>query len=113
MPLRTDRLIIPQGASWEVRWPVQNPDGTPADLSDWAPRAQIRGRVTSTLPLYTWTSDDLTIIGNSVSMKTLPEVTSTWEWRTAVFDVELVHMIDGRVVRISQGEVLLDPEVTR
>jgi len=114
MPLRTDRLIIPQGTSWEAQWPVQNEDGSVADLTGWTPRAQARTRVSSREVLHEWTSalGNINIVDNIVSMTVLPITSSTWDWREAVFDVELYHT-DGRVVRISQGEIKVDPEVTR
>jgi len=115
MALRIDRLTIPQGTSWEVRWPVQNEEGVAADLTGWSPRAQARERVSSTTSIHEWTTllGNISIVeGSTISMRLAPSISSAWDWRTAVFDVELVH-VDGRVARISQGELILDPEVTR
>ena len=106
-------LTIPQGTSWEVRWPVQNSDGSPADLSSWTPRAQARNNLTDMTLLYEWTiaAGNISVLDSSIAMAVEPAVSSTWTWRSAIFDVELVH-IDGRVIRIGRGEIIIDPEVT-
>jgi len=112
--LRTDDLVIPQGTTWEVQWPIQNADGTPADLTGWSARAQVRKALGSSTVLYSWSllAGNVTVAGGSVSLRVAPEVSSSWEWYSGVYDVELYHP-DGRVNRITQGRVTLDKEVTR
>lgn len=114
MALRTDRLTIPQGTSWEVRWPILNSSGVPADLTGWSPRAQARVKVTAAEILHEWSVAlaTIAIIDSAVAMMVTPETSSAWDWRSAVFDVELAHT-DGRVIRITQGFIKVDPEVTR
>lgn len=107
-------LTIPQGTSWEVRWPLQDASGTASDLTGWTPRAQARTSLTDLTLLHEWTvaAGNISIVGSSISMRLSPAVSSAWLWRTAVFDVELVHT-DGRVARIGRGELIIDPEVTK
>lgn len=114
VPLRTDDLLIPQGASWEVRWPINNPDGTPTDLTSWTIRAQVRESVSSAVVLHEWTTalGNAMNVTNSVALTVDPAVSSAWTWTAGVFDVELVN-VDGRVWRVTQGTIRVDPEVTR
>lgn len=114
MTLRTDDLTIPQGTTWEVRWPVQNDDGTPADLDGWLVRAQARTSKTAPVTLHEWSNaaGNASLIDASVSLRVAPEESSAWEWSSAVFDVE-IHHTDGRVARITQGRLMVDSEVTR
>lgn len=109
MTLRTDDLVIPQGATWEVRWPIVGEDGAPADLSGWEARAQARSTIPSPAVLHEF---DTAVVDSSVALKLTPAESSAFVWTKAVYDVELFHP-DGRVVRVTQGAIRIDPEVTR
>lgn len=114
MSLRTDSLLIPQGTTWEVRWPVQNSDGTPADLDGWSVRAQLRRSITADEPLHEWSTavGNASIVDGHVSLRVQPSESESWAWASGVYDVELFHT-DGRVVRVTQGSIRVDQEVTR
>lgn len=114
--LRRDNLIIPQGATWAVRWPIQDDEGLPFDLTEWAVRSHVRRRYNSPEILHEWSS----ALGNAelgvgyVELRVTPEESSAWTWikTTPVFDVELFSN-KGTVLRITQGTITVSPEVTR
>lgn len=114
MQLRTDDLLIPQGTTWECHWPVQNSDGTPADLSEWSLRSQIRPAIDSSTILYTWSIADgnASIISGEVVLMLTPETTAAWDWSNAVYDIKLFKP-NGTVVRLTQGKLTVSREVTR
>lgn len=114
MSLRTDNLTIPQGTTWETRWPILDSAGAPADLTGWDVRAQVRTNKFSDSTLYEWSSTigNASVIGSEVSLRVSATESPDWNWRTGVYDVEIFHS-DGRVLRVTQGEILVDIEVTR
>lgn len=114
MELRTDNLTIPQGATWEVRWPIQNADGTDADLTGWEVRAQARLERRSADVLHEWSTaaGTASVVAGSVALRVSAAESTAWSWTLAVFDVEVFHT-DGRVMRVTQGTLEVDSEVTR
>ena len=113
--LRTDSLVIPQGSTWGMKWPVVEVDGvTPYDLTGWSPRAQVRPSQKSATVLHEWSAalGNAEVDGHHVVLRVTPDESSSWEWSRGDFDIELTN-VDGRVVRITQGQVRVDREVTR
>jgi hypothetical protein len=107
-------LVIYQGATWEKRWRITDPDsGVPRDLSEWSARGQIRADHSAAAVLYEWTGDALTCDADGyVTATVTPAESALWGWRDGVYDVELVDPT-GRVARIAQGAVRVSAEVTR
>lgn len=114
MSLRTDDLVIPQGATWEIHWPVLNLDGTPTDLTTWSVRAQIRTNVNANTTLYEWSSaaGNVLLLSGEIVLSVPASTSSAWTWTDGVYDVELFQP-DGTVIRLTQGHVTVDKEVTR
>ena len=114
MSLRTDNLTIPQGPTWETRWPIVDSAGQPANLDGWGVRAHVRTQKLSETVLHEWSSTlgNASILGSDVSLKVSATESSAWNWRKGFYDVEIFHT-DGRVLRITQGQMEVDTEVTR
>lgn len=112
--LRTDDLLIPQGVTWEVRWPLLESDGSPVDLTGWGVRSQVRKSASSLDVLHEWSSaaGNAELVDSAVVLSVAPEVSSAWTWTAGVYDVELFHA-DGRVLRMTQGKVKISAEITR
>lgn len=112
--MRTDNLTIPQGTTWAARWPLQDEDGTAANIAGWDARAQARTSTAATSTLHSWTSAEGNIVLDElgVLLTVAPATSSAWVWMSAVYDIELFHT-DGTVIRITQGRISVDPEVTR
>lgn len=107
----TDFTIL-QGSETGLKWPVTLvPAGT---LSDGSIRAHARKTVKSADTLYEWSSADgsATFDADGIVLWIPGEVSSTWSWRSAVYDVEYVDP-DGKPHRVDQGKLKIDPEVTR
>lgn len=113
--LRTDNLLIPQGTTWRVQWPLQDAEGDPLPLVGYTARAQVRNRPSdTTIPLHEWTTENGGIIlaDSTVTLVVDPATSTAWEWTSGVYDVELVSA-DGSVSRLTQGRVSIGREVTR
>lgn len=112
--LRTDKLVIPQGATWGTRWPLRDSTGAAPSIFGWAARAQARPTVASEEILHEWNeaAGNLTVTDEGVTILVSPTTSSAWEWLSAVYDLELFHT-DGTVVRLTQGSISVSPEVTR
>lgn len=112
--LRTDDLVIPQGTTWETHWPVQNTDGTVADLTGWKVKSEVRANPSDPEVLHTWSTDvgNAIVSDGEVILTLIPEVSSAWTWREGVYDIKL-YRLDGTVVRLTQGMIYVNKEVTR
>lgn len=110
-PLRKDDLLIPQGATWEMHWPIQNTDKSDADLSGWDARSQVRASRSDDTVLHEF---DASVSGSDVVLKVSAAESSAWDWRQGVYDVELFKdEAVVRVVRVTQGTITVDLETTR
>lgn len=114
--LRKDEIIIPQGTTWAIRWPIQSLNGEPINTSGWSVRSQVRHRVASPEVLHEWSSEkgNASVFDSFVELRVAPEESSAWQWgrNPVVFDVEVLTE-KQEVIRITQGTIALSPEVTR
>lgn len=106
--MRTDDLVILQGSTWEMHWPIIDDTGAPADLTGWAARAQVRLTRAATDVLYQF---DATVSGSDIVLRVEADTSSAWTWSFGVYDLEIYN--DTQVVRVTQGRVTVDQEVTR
>lgn len=114
--LRQDDLLIPQGVTWAVRWPLASPTGDPINTAGWTVRSQVRRTYHSAEALYEWSIDlgNATVFDSFVELR-VPAVDSTsWAWGNSpvIYDVEVMTNT-GETIRISQGSIRLSKEVTR
>lgn len=108
---------VEQGASFDavVTW-FDGDD--PIDLTGWTARMQVRQAITSPTTLAELTTENgkLTLGGalGTVTLAVDADETETYEWTNpAYYDLELEETATGRVVRLIEGTIELDPEVTR
>ncbi len=108
------KLVVEQGTTWAISWPIVDPNGEPVDVTGWTVRAQIRQSATANEVLHEFTtaSGNATTEQGSVTLSVDPAESSAWDWRSGVYDVELVDPV-GRVARIAAGTVTISAEVTR
>lgn len=78
-------------------------------LTDWTYAAQIRDR--RDVLLAQWSNADIELDGNLLKLPLRPEVTSTWNWRSAFLGIEATHSTTGQVIRLIQTPVELSREV--
>ena len=92
----------------------EEPDYQPVNLTGYTARMEIRDKYGGVL-LYRLDSASDTIsispLDGEFAFEIPASETETWNWRNAVYDIELVDA-DGRVTRILQGTITLTPEVT-
>jgi hypothetical protein len=111
--MRTE-LVIAQGTTWAITWPITDTAGNPLNIDGWTVRSQVRPDAASPTVLHQWS----TTLGNAeaanstVTLSVRPVDSTPWTWRRGVYDVELVDLT-GRVARITEGSVTVSPEVTR
>lgn len=108
-------LVINQGETWSIAFPVMDGAGAPLVVDGWTARAQIRQYVHDLVPLFEWnntTVDNAIVAGVSVQLLLTPTDTASWGFNTALYDLELTDP-EGNVTRIAEGKVLLKAEITR
>lgn len=108
-------LVINQGETWSIAFPVLDGAGAPLLVDGWHVRAQIRLNTNSPTPVFEWnntTVDNAIVSGFSVQLLLTPLDTALWAFNTALYDLELTDP-EGNVTRIAEGKVLLKAEITR
>lgn len=109
-------MYIPQGSTYGHRFLYrQESDDAIIALNDYEARLHIRDKVTSASTLFEATTDDyITITGSQgiVYLEIPSAITTAWTWTKGVYDLEIISPT-GKVSRIAQGNVKVDPEVTR
>lgn len=108
------QLIVLQGTTWGIAWPITDTAGQPVDVTGWAVLAQVRHRPDSDTVLHEWSTELGTAVADEggVTLTVAAAESSGWQWQFGVYDVELTDP-GGRVARIAQGVIRVDPEVTR
>lgn len=104
-------LVVEQGTTWSAAWQVKL-DGVDLAAGDgWQARAQVRASKASPDVLHVFTAE---VVGSIVRLSVLPDDSSAWLWRRGVYDLEIFDTsTPARVVRVVEGSVLVNPEVTR
>lgn len=109
MPALKLDLTIEQGSTYSHGWLVTF-NGDAIDET-WSARGQIREKVAAEDVLHefepTVNADGSVVVGVDA------DVSSAWDWRRGVYDIEVVNPDESIVLRISEGKVSIDPEVTR
>ncbi|MEU4703322.1 hypothetical protein [Nonomuraea dietziae] len=120
MAAATLDLLIEQGTDYELALTLASkaPDPGPLDLTGCQLRAHVRPHHGADAPLlYDLSTSNGRIVitdaaGGQATLRIPGQESAGWEWRQAVYDLELVDA-GGRQKRLLQGAVRVDPEVTR
>lgn len=107
-------LVINQGETWSIAFPVMDGAGAPLVVDGWHARAQVRPTISSAA-VFEWnntTAANAIVSGTSVQLKLDPRDTVYWAFATALYDLELTDP-QGGITRIAEGKVILKAEVTR
>lgn len=115
--MRQDDLVVVQGEDWTVEWPVLDVNNAPLTVtSGYTLKAQVRSQPRSGTVLHEWTgpSEVAVLAGTTVTLKIPAAISTGWDpgWGGR-YDVELTETATGRVARIAEGAIELDPETTR
>ena len=106
-------LVIDQGSDFAINLTIKEL-GAIKDLSGYSARAQMRSSRTSTTVAATFTCTVVLPVTSGVVKMALPNATSSALAPGRYFyDLEIHTSADAVVRRLIQGEVTLNPEVTR
>lgn len=115
MPAAKLNLKIEQGATFRQKLTWQSDSGTPINLTGYTARMHIRSNVKATDILLELTTENgrisLTQLTGEINLLIDAVVTAGITWNSAVYDLELVN--GSEVVRLIQGNITVNPEVTR
>lgn len=110
-------LRIDQGSKFTRNIQVNNPNGTPFDLTGYSARMMIRPSVSSaTVLLEASTANGRVTInapGGVVMIDVGADVTSLLTFSAGVYDIEVFTVDPAEVIRIVEGNASLSREVTR
>jgi hypothetical protein len=105
-------LYIDQGSDFSSVVTVEDVLGQLFDLTNYSARGQIRKTYSSSNAINFSTS-----ISNPQSGEILLELSSeqtrTMKAGRYVYDVEIFTTNDGEVIRVVEGQIMVNPEVTR
>lgn len=108
-------ILVDQGGLRPIRVDIKSDWLTIEDLVDYAGAMMVRESKNDPEVLADL-SDYLTITPNAlqVVLEIPSDVSSLFAWARGVYDIELQHATDvGRNVRVLQGTITVDREVTR
>lgn len=109
-------LEIDQGATFVKKFLIRNQDNSSPDITGWSARMQFRTHVSSTdTELEADTTNSKLVLSasdTSISISLSATDTSSLNYSSYVYDLEIVKT-DNSVIRLVQGKVLVNNEVTR
>lgn len=109
MPAINRKLVIEQGSDWSHGFRVIV-DGAYIDET-WTAASQVRATAGSATVLYEFepevTEDGAVILAVGAAES------AAWTWREGVYDIEVTNADESVTLRIVEGKVVVDPEVTR
>jgi hypothetical protein len=115
--LITENITINQGAALQYpKFEYLNDDLSARDLTGYTARMHIREFIEDTATVAELTTENGGITIDAVTAEIFlylsPADTAALTIRQGVYDLEIVPP-DGKVVRLAEGKVKVDPEVTR
>ena len=118
MPAGIRNLIIEQGATFSENVAVEEPEGTPKDLTGWTIAAKVRAKPSDTSALLTFQINAVDLVEGifqiyaaASSTATLPTVDQPKKFYPARWDCEISS--GATVIRLLEGDVEITPEITK
>lgn len=111
-------LIIEQGTTWADSFTWETASGSAVDLTGWAAKLQIRKKASASSAVLLELSTDnggITIpnpANGTVILAVSATDTAALAFTRAAYDLKLTSP-SGAVVRLIEGAITVDPEVTR
>lgn len=109
MPSNAD-ISIYQGDDWTGIVGVVNEDGTPADITGYTAKAQIRRSIADTDPVVV--VEITAIVASPLVNLSIPHTQTVALSGMYVWDLQLIGPTGG-ITTILKGRAKVDPEVTR
>jgi hypothetical protein len=111
MPASRADLLIDQGADYSATVIVQNIDGTPADLTGWTAKAQLRRGPADAAPEVEH-EIATTVQAPQTVLLSIPHADTTLLTGRYAWDLDLISPTN-QIVTVLQGAAIIDAEVTR
>jgi len=111
----THNFTIDQGAYWQRSLKLFNPDESVYNLTGYTARMHLRRDLKATTPVIALTTENGRISlggSNGTITLTLQAADTATIQHDCVYDLEIVTN-DGKPYRVVQGNIRLNPEVTR
>lgn len=114
-------MIAKQGTTWEFTIELTDENGAAVDLTNYTGRGQIKKDYSDltatadfTVTVLTPETDGKVKVSLDATTTSGIEAGKTYEDSASkyVYDIELEDSISGYVMRILQGKIFVDPEVT-
>lgn len=119
---RYDRLVVEQGATFELPITLERPEGTPWDITDAVLSAKLRATFGAASALLTFdvqvtsaTAGEITLFASASATDALPTQDIPQGFYPAVWDLEILEAptADGIVRRIVEGKAKIIPQATK
>jgi hypothetical protein len=111
MPASRADLLIDQGADYSATVFVENIDGTPADLTGWTAKSQLRRGPADAAPEIEQ-EISCTVQPPQTVILSIPHADTTLLYGRYAWDLDLTSPA-GQIVTVLQGAAIIDAEVTR
>jgi len=111
MPVSRADLDIYQGTDYTATVFVANIDGTPADLTGWTAKAQLRRGPADAAPEVEH-EIAATVQPPQTVLLSIPHAATTLLTSRYAWDLDLISPT-GQIVTVLQGAAIIDAEVTR
>lgn len=110
------KMVLEQGATFNLVVTWRNPDQTPIDLDGYTAKMQVRPSKGSPEVIATFSTDDATIVLGgalgTIMFDVAADDTATLPAGAYVYDLEM-RSSGGQVTRLLEGTFTIDGEVTR
>lgn len=119
---RYDRLVVEQGATFELAMTLERPAGTPWDITGATLRAKMRASYAEAAALLTFdvqvdsaTGGAITLYASASATSALPIGDVPQGFYPAVWDLEILEAPTsaGVVTRLLEGRAKIKPEATK
>lgn len=108
--------VIDQGADWYINFQYEDSNNNPIDLTNYLARMQLRSLPNSPNAVLTLTQNDgITITGATGLLEVHATAAQTGNIDTGFYfyDLEITAPITGVITRLVQGQIEINPQVTR
>lgn len=106
-------IEIKQGATFSQVFQYTDSSGTPIDLTGWTVRGEIRSaRDNASQLLETLSMTISNPAAGEITLNIPAARSSGYTWRRGFYDIELVAPDGATVIRLLEGVVRVQPEVT-
>lgn len=108
--------VIDQGADWYINFQYEDSNGVPINLTGYTAAMQLRSLPTSASAVLTLTqANGITITGSTGLLEVHATATQTGNIDAGYYyyDLEITAPITGVVTRLIQGQIEVNPQVTR